>query len=46
MTSFPMKDLAGSGRTSAYSDTNADAPVSSISSNSSKTFILYFFFVI
>ncbi|GJQ82659.1 hypothetical protein Trydic_g19676 [Trypoxylus dichotomus] len=28
VTSFPMKDLAGSGRTSTYSDTNADAPLS------------------
>ncbi|KAK9732358.1 Reeler domain [Popillia japonica] len=28
VTSFPMKDLAGSGRTSTYSDSNADAPLS------------------
>lgn len=28
MSSFPMRDLGGSGRTSAYSDRSADAPVS------------------
>lgn len=27
MSSFPMRDLGGSGRTSAYSDRSADAPV-------------------
>lgn len=27
ITSFPMKDLGGSGKTSAYSDRNSDAPV-------------------
>lgn len=27
VTSFPMKDLGGSGRSSAYTDRNGDAPV-------------------
>jgi hypothetical protein len=27
VTSFPMKDLGGSGRSSAYADRSADAPV-------------------
>lgn len=27
ITSFPMKDLGGSGKTSAYADRNSDAPV-------------------
>ncbi|KAJ8960122.1 hypothetical protein NQ318_003841 [Aromia moschata] len=30
VTSFPMKDLGGSGRNSAYADRSADAPVSKI----------------
>lgn len=28
VTSFPMKDLGGTGRTSSYADRNTDAPVS------------------
>lgn len=28
VTSFPMKDLGGSGRNSAYADRSGDAPVS------------------
>lgn len=44
VTSFPMRDLGGSGRTSAYSDNNYDAPVSlNFSSTTIVVNILFFF---
>ncbi|XP_030765696.1 putative ferric-chelate reductase 1 homolog [Sitophilus oryzae] len=41
ITSFPMKDLGGSGRTSAYTDRNPDAPFSTF-----RKFILAIYIVI
>lgn len=38
VTSFPMKDLGGSGRSSAYADRSADAPVNKL--------IIYFTYII
>ncbi|KAJ3665387.1 hypothetical protein Zmor_000884 [Zophobas morio] len=41
VTSFPMKDLGGSGRSSAYADRNADAPYSGF-----RKFILAIYIVV